>query len=140
LGFATRNKSEVRDEWRNTPSKAKSDFTMHRAELKKTAGGPAHKAPSSQLETVIALYQDSASFKGIERNLNDKHALTSLFHRHIFANDSSLVICKANMHLLYGLHDQFTQRSSKQLSGFVILICSSQCSKRRKGKQFYCKF
>ena len=73
------------------------------------------------------------------RNLNDKHALTSLFHRHIFANDSSLVICKANMHLLYGLHDQFTQRSSKQLSGFVILICSSQCSKRIKGKQFYCK-
>jgi hypothetical protein len=69
LGFATRNTSEVRDEWRNTPSKAKSDFTMHKAELKKTAGGPAHKAPSSQLETVIALYQDSASFKGIDCGL-----------------------------------------------------------------------
>jgi hypothetical protein len=69
LGFATKNTSEVRDEWRNTTSKAKSDFTMHRAELKKTAGGPAHKAPSSQLETVIALYQDSASFKGIDCGL-----------------------------------------------------------------------
>ena len=67
------------------------------------------------------------------RNLNDRHALTSLFHRHIFANDSFLVICKANMHLLYGLHDQFTQRSSEQSSGFVILICSSARSKRRKG-------
>jgi hypothetical protein len=43
------------------------------------------------------------------------------------------------MHLLYGLHDQFTQRSSEQSSGFVILICSSARSKRRKGNQFYCE-
>ena len=46
------------------------------------------------------------------RNSNDKHALTSLFHR--FANDSFFVIWKANVHLLYGLHDQFTQRGVLQ--------------------------
>jgi len=79
LGVATRNASEVRYKWRNTTSKAKSAFTMHRAELKKTGGGPALKAPSSQLETVIALYQDSASFKGIDCGLETDVLQTGIY-------------------------------------------------------------
>ena len=64
LGIAIRTASEVRDKWRNTTSKAKSAFTIHRTELQKTGGGPAPKAPSSQLESEIALYQDSAHVLG----------------------------------------------------------------------------
>lgn len=52
-----------------TPLQKQSAFTIHRAELQKTGGGPAPKAPSSQLESVIALYQDSASFKGIDSGI-----------------------------------------------------------------------
>ena len=79
LGFAIRTASEVRDKWRNITSKAKSVLTIHRAELQKTGGGPAPKAPSSQLESVIALYQNSASFKGIDSGLETDVLQTGIF-------------------------------------------------------------
>ena len=82
------------------------------------------------------------------RNLNDKHALTSIFHRHIFATDSSLVICKANMHLLYGLHDQlhdfyiyYDFLKVKQISWIMLwnikTILHIQTVKQRHNKNIY---
>ena len=46
---------------------------------KQEVGGPAPKAPSSQLETVIAFYQDSASFKGIDCGLETDVLQTGIY-------------------------------------------------------------
>ena len=52
---------------------------MHRPALKKTRGGPALKAHNSQLENLIVLYQDSASFKGIDCGLETDVLQTGIF-------------------------------------------------------------
>ncbi|CAC5399198.1 unnamed protein product [Mytilus coruscus] len=69
LGVAHRTVKEIRDKWRNTTSKAKAKFTEFRYEMKKTGGGPAPSKPSAHLEKVINMFQDSASFKGIDGGL-----------------------------------------------------------------------
>ncbi|CAC5399438.1 unnamed protein product [Mytilus coruscus] len=66
LGVANRTQKEVRDKWRNLTTKAKSAFTEHRREINKTGGGPAPKKPSSSVERVVNMLQDSTSFSGIQ--------------------------------------------------------------------------
>ncbi|CAC5412673.1 unnamed protein product [Mytilus coruscus] len=84
LGVANRTQKEVRDKWRNLTTKAKSAFTEHRREINKTGGGPAPKIPSSSVERVVNMLQDSTSFSGIQGGIE-----TSCFECFPAANEES---------------------------------------------------
>ncbi|XP_071162853.1 myb/SANT-like DNA-binding domain-containing protein 4 [Mytilus edulis] len=84
LGVANRTQKEVRDKWRNLTVKAKSVFTDHRREINKTGGGPALKKPSSSVERVVNMLQDTTSFSGIHGGIE-----TASFECYPAANEES---------------------------------------------------
>lgn len=69
LGVAPRNVKEIKDKWRNLTSKAKSTFSDYRREIHMTGGGPAPRKPTSSVEKIVNMMQDTASFAGIEGGL-----------------------------------------------------------------------
>ena len=66
LGVAPRTLKEVKDKWRNMTSKSKSNFTEYRKEINNTDGGPTPKKPTSSVEKIVNMIQDTASLSGIE--------------------------------------------------------------------------
>jgi hypothetical protein len=69
LGVAPRTLKEVKDKWRNMTSKSKSNFTEYRKEVNNTDGGPTPKKPTSSVEKIVNMIQDTASLSGIEGSL-----------------------------------------------------------------------
>ena len=69
MDVAPRSVKEIKDKWRNLTSKAKSAFTEYRREKNMTGGGPAPKKPTSSVEKIVTMMQDTASFAGIEGGL-----------------------------------------------------------------------
>ena len=45
--------------------KSKSAFTEYRREINMTGGGPAPKKPTSSVEKIVNMMQDTASFAGM---------------------------------------------------------------------------
>jgi hypothetical protein len=50
-------------------SKAKCTFTEYKKEANKSGGGPAPEMPTSSVEMIVNILQDTASFSGIEGGL-----------------------------------------------------------------------
>jgi len=97
LGLAPRTVKEIKDKWRNL--KAKSTFTEYRREVNMTGGGPAPKRPTSSVEKIVNMMQDTASFAGIEGCLqttgfiNEQKGIYKMLHIHYYG-DVSLFLSK----------------------------------------------
>ena len=69
---APRTIKRAKDKWRNLTFKVKSTFAEYGKEVNKTGGGPSPKKPTSSVESISNMLQHTASFSGIEGDLETK--------------------------------------------------------------------
>jgi hypothetical protein len=100
LGVAPRNVKEIKDKWRNLTSRAKSAFTEYRREINMTGGGHAPKKPTSSVAKIVNMMEDTASFAGIEVDLqttgfiNEQPGALKSLYRSPGYKKNQLVLCK----------------------------------------------
>ena len=66
VGVTARTTQEVREKWRNLQCTAKKEFSLVKAEQRKTGGGPAPQNPSQASLKIMNLFSDQPSFTGLQ--------------------------------------------------------------------------